>query len=393
VAAAVNAEGRAGALLASARRELRFLRRNPADLLLVTVFPLAMLAALAWLLSAAVIRELPIAYVDQDGGSLGRALARKLDASPGLRVAAQPRDLAEAWSLVRSLQVYAVVYLPPNAARDLQRQGSGTVFSYYNASYLPAGQGASRDIAAAIGALNLDVLQEQVALRSGPASLRPPPVTVQSAILFNSARSFEYFLLGLLFPAVLHLVACLAMAGALGREIRDGSHAGWLAASPAPVFAVVGKLLPYFVLFVGYGALGTGYLIALHGGVGAAQLAMLLLAQLALYAACAAITLLLVGLTRDMGKALSFVGLYVGTAMAFSGATFPVVDAPLFTRVWNTLLPLTAYVKLQAQQLTMGAPATASLPALGTLLLFVLVPALIGLRTYLAAADAAGRAP
>ncbi len=393
MAAAVNAHGRAGALLASARRELRFLRRNPADLLLVTVFPLAMLAALAWLLSAAVIRDLPIAYVDQDGGTLGRALARRLDASPGLRVAAQPRDLAEAWSLVRSLQVYAVVYLPPDAARDLQRQGSGTVFSYYNASYLTAGQGASRDIAAAVGAFNLDVLQQQVALRSGPAALRAPPVTVQSAILFNSARSFEYFLLGLLFPAVLHLVACLAMAGALGREIRDGSHAGWLASSPAPAFAVVGKLLPYFVLFAGYGALGTGYLIALHGGVGAAQLAMLLLAQLALYAACAAITVLFVGLTRDMGKSLSFVGLYVGTAMAFSGATFPVVDAPLFTRVWNALLPLTAYVKLQAQQLTMGAPAAASLPALGVLLLFVLVPALVGLRGYLAAADANGTAP
>ena len=67
-----------------------------------------------------------------------RPLARKLDASPGLRVAAQPRDLTEAWSLVRSLQVYAVVYLPANAARDLQRLGSGTVFSYYNASYLTA---------------------------------------------------------------------------------------------------------------------------------------------------------------------------------------------------------------------------------------------------------------
>lgn len=392
MAAAVNSSGCAGALLVSARRELRFLRRNPADLVLVTVFPLAMLAALAWLLSAAVIRDLPIAYVDQDGGTLGRALARRLDASPGLRVAAQPRDLAEAWSLVRSLQVYAVVYLPANAARDLQRLGSGTVFSYYNASYLTAGQGASRDIAAAVGAFNLQVLQEEIALRSGPGALRRPPVTVQSAILFNSARSFEYFLLGLLFPAVLHLVACLAMAGSLGREIRDGTQAAWLAQSGAPGCAVAGKLLPYFLLFAGYGLLGTGYLIFLHGSVGAVQFAMLLLAQLALYAACAAIATLLVGLTRDMGKALSFVGLYVGTAMAFSGATFPVVDAPLFTRVWNTLLPLTAYVKLQAQQLTMGAPALVSLPALGTLSLFVLVPALIGLRAYLRAADAAAAA-
>ncbi len=63
-----------------------------------------------------------------------------------------------------------------------------------------------------------------------------------------------------------------------------------------------------------------------------------------------AVALLFVGLTRDMGSALSAIGLSIGTALAFSGATFPVVDAPLFTRIWNALLPLTAYVKLQTQQ-------------------------------------------
>ena len=83
-----------------------------------------------------------------------------------------------------------------------------------------------------------------------------------------------------------------------------------------------------------------------------------------------------------MGTSLSLTGLYAGTSLAFSGATFPVQGAPLFAQVWSQLLPFTAYLKLQAQQLDLGAAWTASLSLLGTLLLFVLVAGGAGLRLY-----------
>ncbi|MNT16965.1 hypothetical protein D3C72_1520920 [compost metagenome] len=103
--------------------------------------------------------------------------------------------------------------------------------------------------------------------------------------------------------------------------------------------------------------------------------------------------LLFVGLTRDMGTSLSAIGLSIGTALAFSGATFPVVDAPLFTRVWNLLLPLTAYVKLQTQQQFVGAPWSISLWPLATLVLMVLVAGGIGGWRLIAAARVTAAAP
>ena len=105
-------------------------------------------------------------------------------------------------------------------------------------------------------------------------------------------------------------------------------------------------------------------------------------AQAAMYLAYGGIALLLVGATRNMGTSLSLTGLYAGTSLAFSGATFPVQGAPLFAQVWSQLLPFTAYLKLQAQQLDLGAAWTASLSLLGTLLLFVLVAGGAGLRLY-----------
>ena len=64
------------------------------------------------------------------------------------------------------------------------------------------------------------------------------------------------------------------------------------------------------------------------------------------------------------------------------GRDVPGAGAPLFAQVWSQLLPFTAYLKLQAQQLDLGAAWTASLSLLGTLLLFVLVAGGAGLRLY-----------
>lgn len=371
-------------MTASLQRELHHLRRDRADLLLVTLLPALMLGVMAWLFAASVMRDIPIAVVDLDRSAESRQLTRMLEASPGVRLTSQPSSLADAQSQIRRLEVFAVVLVPRDATRNALRGRQGTVFAYYNATYLTTGQSAVRDIVEAVSAWNARLLGERIAKQVGPATLRAPPIAVQSDILHNPARSYELFLLPLLFPAVLSLGLALAVAASLGREVRDGHLRDWLGA--APWAAIAGKIAPYVALFSLYGALGVLYLALLRGDGIAGSALLLILAQPLFYLACAAVSLLFVGLTRDMGTSLSAIGLSIGTALAFSGATFPVVDAPLFTRIWNVLLPLTAYVKVQTQQQFVGAPWSVSLWPLGTLLLMVLVAGGIGGWRLIAAA-------
>jgi len=374
VAPALN-PGEAG-FAASWRRELRTLRGNRADLLLVTVLPLLMLALMAWMFSPSVMRDVPIAVVDLDHSSDSRLLLRMLDASPGVRVASQPVDIDDARAQLRRLQVYAIVLVPRDVTRQSLRGQQGTVFAYYNATYMTTGQSAARDIGEAVAAWNARLLRERMALQVGPGKLRAAPIAVQSDILFNPARSYELFLLPLIFPAVLSLVLALAVAGSLGREIRDGTLRGWLGPTPWP--ALAGKIAPYVLLFSVYGALGVGYLAWLRGDGIAGSVFLLMLGQPLFYLATAAYALFFVGITRDMGTALSAVGLSIGTALAFSSATFPVIDAPLFTRIWHLLLPLSAYIKLQTQQQFVGAPLAVTLWPLGTLLLMIILAGGLG---------------
>lgn len=373
------------ALRASARRECAYLRSSRWDLALVTWIPWLLLGVIMAALSAGLLRHLPIAVVDLDRSADSRALIRSLQASPGLQVAATPVDLPAAWSEVRAGKVYAVVYIPRDAARQVQRGDSATVFAFYNASYLTAGQAAAREIAAAVQAQNGATGTGRAQYVVSGTSVAP--VQVQSSVLFNAAKSYQHFLGGLMLPGILHIALALAAVAALGRELRDGSAPAWLAACGGRMVpAVLGKLAPYLLLFAAYlvaAVFWTGYL---RGNGVAGSVALLALGGFTLCLACGAFALLLVGLTRNMGSALSLVGVTFGMAVAFSGGTFPVTDGARFAQVWSDLLPFTAYVKLQMQQVDMGVPWAVSLKPLGVLLLFVLGAGLPGLRLFARAA-------
>lgn len=366
----------ASGLAAAWRAEWRHLRGSRGDLAFVTVLPALMVAAMIWLFSAGAVRSLPIAVVDLDRSADSRQLLRTLDASPGVRVAAQPASLPEAFSQVRALRAFAVVYVPRDFSRRSLRGEQVPVIVYYNASYLVGGQSAMRDSIEALGAYNARMVAERLGKQLGPAKLRPAPVAVQAQVLFNPARSYALFLLPLVFAAVLSLGAALSMTAALGREVRDGRLDAWL--GDRPLAAVAGKLAPYLLLFSTYGLALTLWCGHAHGAGVPGSVAMLALGQLMLNVAGAGIALLMVGVLRDMGSALSLIGLSIGASLAFSSATFPTLEAPLFTRVWSAMLPLTAYVRLQMQQLLMGSPWQVSLAPLASLALIAGMAGAIG---------------
>ena len=388
----LNGRGTGGtpmqALLASAAREAGFLLRSPWDLALVTWIPCALLVLMAWLFSAGVPRGLPIAVVDLDHSATSRELVRRLHAAPGLDVAARPVSLEAAFSDARALRVYAVVHVPAGSGREVLRGGSATVFSWFNASYQVAGQAAERDIADAVQATSARLALTAVAPLRGPGSVRAAPVAAQTGVLFNPCRSYEHFLLALLFPAILHLALCVAVVGAFGRELRDATVQAWLGEGRGRllVASTAGKLAPYLLLFTLYGCLGLAWLAGVRGGGVAGSATALVLGQLLLYLAYAAVALLLVAATRNMASALSLAGLYAGASLAYSGATFPTAGGSLFVRLWSELLPFTAYLKLQAQQMDVGSPLAVSARPAGAMLLYTMLVGAAGLLLYARAA-------
>ena len=81
-------------------------------------------------------------------------------------------------------------------------------------------------------------------------------------------------------------------------------------------------------------------------------------------------------IVSNMRLALSLGGGYSVLAFTFSGLTFPIMAMTPFMRGVSKLFPFTYYTDLFVDQMLRGAPAVCSLPDLGALALFIVVPLL-----------------
>ncbi len=365
------------------RDEWHFLQRSLWDRALATWIPgiaVILIAALFW---QAVPRSLPIIVVDASRSTISRDIIRAVDAAPAVSVVAQPANLADAWPLVEKNHAHAVLYIPPQTDKAISNNQPATLFAFYNATFTTAGGTAVRGIESAIKQLNQSVAIEYNALSLGPSVLKPAPITAQVNLLFNPARNFEIFLIGLLLPGMLHFVLCMAVTSAYARELRDKTVQQWLdRVGGHAAGAIMGKSLPYILLFSLYGMAAIFWLAYIRGDGVPGSLIALLLGNVLLYCAYAALALLLASLAPDMSTALSGVGLFAGTSLAFCGATFPIEGASLFARIWHHALPFTAYVKLDVAERYINAPASLTLFYLFILMLFVVVPGGIGYLAY-----------
>uniref|UniRef100_UPI0035C99370 ABC transporter permease n=1 Tax=uncultured Sphingomonas sp. TaxID=158754 RepID=UPI0035C99370 len=351
--------------------ELAHLRRSRWDLAMLTLMPAILLFVMGAMLFGGVARDLPIAVVDQDDSSASRAILRDLNASPAVRVVSVGGSMAAALTLARREQVWAIVEIPHGVGSGLARGTAPAIHILYQASFLSTGTQALRGIEAAVSAATTDLVGAELSAHGLPTP-RLTPLVVQATALYNAATSFEWYLLALVDPAVLHLLTACVTVMALGRELRDRSLGVWAHASGGALPALAGKLLPYVGAMTMWGVIWLLYLTLARGWRVEGSMALLVGGQALFYAGTACISALLVAVTRETATGLSASAVYAGSALAFSGATLPLDGGSAFARIVSAILPLTHYLALQMGQFTGDAPAAAVAP-LACLLAYVVV--------------------
>src|SRR4029453_12303715 len=91
----------------------------------------------------------------------------------------------------------------------------------------------------------------------------PGPLVVEQYVLTNPALNYAQFLLRAILPTVLHIVMAIAGGYAVGSEFGSRSVREWVAtAGGSPLTALVGKLAPYFGIFLIMMVIG---LVIIHG--------------------------------------------------------------------------------------------------------------------------------
>ncbi|MGE8398239.1 MAG: ABC transporter permease, partial [Comamonas sp.] len=280
-------------------------------------------------------------------------------------------------------QVYGVVSIPPELARDVKRGGSATVTLLHNAQLATTSSLLQRDVQQVVGTLSAGVEMQARAKRGDPQQVlqvRMEPVRTQLVALFNVSTNYEQFLAASLIPALVHILAMTAGAWGVGRELRDRSIGQWLQYSSnvwGTLCALLGKLLIPAVFLWSSGMLSLLYLAVQSGWQVAGSMVWIGVGLWALVLVSVAAGALLAAVTMSLRTALSGAGLLSAPAFAFSGVGFPLLAMSESARGWALAMPYTHYARLQMEQWQMGAPIAQSVPVVGGLLLAAIVLLLV----------------
>ena len=341
-------------------REWSWLARRPFLLVLTTVAPLALMAVLTAVFSAGLATKLPIGVLDLDGSDLSRSVIRNVDATPDAAVAVRVGELSEGRRLILSGHIHGLLMLPRNLERDVLSGRRPEVVFFYNTQTLTIGNLVLRGVNAAVVSaaagirLSLRTAQGQPV---GEAQAGLAPIPVQTNALFNPTLNYVHFLLAALLPSLLQIIVVTASAYSVGLDVETRNRLKVLRRLGGGIFpAMVGKALPYTILFLGVLGLSDVALFGFYGLPLRGHSAVLVLAGILFILACQLLGALLALVLRPMVSAISIATLLTSPAFGFMGIGFPRLGMNAFAYGWGALLPGTWYLTARIDQTVRGTP-------------------------------------
>ena len=362
------------------QRELVRMTHQPMYLTLMLVLPLLSFAFFALLFNQGVARNIPIAILDEDHTTLSRKVAQMIDDTPTAMVAYDIQDIDEGERLMREGRVMAIVQIPAFFEKCILSNTQTHIENYVSGTNITVNGLLSKDIQTAVttfsAGIQLQLLTKQ-GLTERQAMAQLMPVRFDRHVLFNPYINYGYYLAPSFLPMMLLIFVVLTTVFSIGTELKNATAREWLRTADDSVgAALLGKTLP---VTVGMFLLSLAMFVIIFKVVGTplnGSLAIILTGTLLFIMSYQAISVLIVSLLANLRLSLSIGGGYSVLAFTFSGLTFPIMAMWEPMQWLSRLFPFTYYTDLFVDQMLRGAPVVCSLPDLGWMSLFVVLPLL-----------------
>ena len=358
-------------------REVERIKHNPAYRFLLFFGPLAGIALLFFIFHQGTVKEVPIAFVDQDHSSLSVKIANSLDASPEVAVVLHAQDMFHAKKMIDKGVVEAIVLIPHETEKSVFQGIENPLPVYINGTNVLKAGLIQRSVLTTLKTISGGIQLKKLMLAGKSkqeAMARIVPVNIQKHVLFNPYTNYTYFLNSAMLYVMLYLFVFLSSIYTLGNELKRGTGKNLLETSNNSVrLAVVGKMFPYTVIFSGFAMLINLILFHIEGMPLNGNFLVIFFGQFVTIITYQLMGLIFVGATINLRLALSLGSAYSMMGITFSGLTFPLEAMPKTAQIFAALFPFTWWEKLVISQSLRGAPINDALPYICYILAFQLL--------------------
>ena len=331
------------------------------------------------LMKAGAAVKMPVAVVDHDQSSISRRLMHEMQATPSVDIQLVTNNYAEAREAMQSGKIYGILVIPDGFYSHLASFKRPRVDFYVTNAYTVGGNTAYKQMLVIVNLVSGAFQREVLRKKGMPDEVimnRIQPVSVDAHMVANPWGNYTIYLVSTVLPGILGVIALMLTVFAVGVELKRKTSREWLrTAGGNYTVAMIGKLIPYTVIFMSLGVVCYATMYNLSGFPVLGSHWRLLFGLLLFIMAMEIMGIVLIGCLPTLRDALSVGALYAMLGFSLSGFTFPTNGMLPVVQALSNLEPLRHYFVIYVNEALMGAPAMNSMGA-GMALVAFMIPAL-----------------
>lgn len=341
------------------------------------IFPLFTLFFMATIFGNGLIEDIPVAVVDLDNSQTSRSIARTIDVTPTFNVVGNYSDEATARTATQRKEIYGYMVIPKNFEYDLINGFNPTLPYYYHYALLSVGSKVRAGFETTLRPLSaapMVVTAEQLAIPREDIVSFISPFSSQNHPINNPQLDYDTYLCFPIFFIMFQVLILLVTVYVIGSEMRFGTSDEWLECANGNILsAVLGKLLPYCLIFITIGIFANYIFFGVLNIPFKGDFWGLNLTVIQFVLSTQALALIIYSLFPAFAVIISIVSMIGSLGATLSGVTFPVATMyPLF-EWFSYLLPIRHFVEISQQLLGGSYTFATSWVNAAAMLVFVLL--------------------
>ena len=339
--------------------EMRRIFHDEGMILFFIVLPLSYPILYSWVYNNEVVRDVPVAVVDDSRSQLSREFIRLCDGTADVEIVGYAADMDEARRMVGEQKVRGIYHIPSDFAIRVNRGEQSPIAVYTDMSLMLNYKAIFQTATSVSTAMNSKI---QIKLAGNYTDredeITTAPLAFHEIAIFNPTGGYGNFILPAVLILILQQVLILGVGLMAGTARENGHYAEYRnmkARGIGTLGTLTGKSLCYFMLFAVICLYLTVIVPRLFSFVSLAQPMDLLAVMLPFVLACIffAIT---VSVAVHYRENVLLIVVFTSVPMLFlSGVSWPQSNIPWFWQSISWLIPSTFGIRSFVRMNTMGA--------------------------------------
>ncbi len=345
------------------------------------VLPLFLIGFMATIFGSGQMEHIPVGVVDADNTAASREVVRSVSAVPTFDVCRYYADDASARMAVQRKEIYGYLSIPTDFEADIVRGAGATLNYYYHYALLAVGGEVMSAFEQALLPVRMaPIVVEAVALGATEESIETflLPMTSDDHALYNPSLNYSVYLALPIFYIMFQILVLLVTLYAVGTERKEGTGDAWLEAAEGNILcAVVGKLLPYTLLFIAEALLANVVFFRFVDIPFAGDMTLFALLSVLFVVATQSVAVLLYTILPALSFVVSIVSMVGSLGATLSGLTFPLPAMSPIVQYAALLFPVRHFTVAMQQIVYFDGGFSSCYLSLAVLCLYLLIALLL----------------